>query len=99
MKKVFFMTLLSAGMFAFATRVEAQQHYYVKVRPHTHEVRRPPAPSHNHVWIGSEWNWRDGKYVESPGHWEVPPRGHKRWVEGHWAKASRGSYWITGHWG
>ena len=92
------MALLSGGMLLGGSRVQAQDHVYVKVHPTAHSTRRPPAPSHNHVWVGSEWSSNNGKYVESPGHWEMPPQGHKHWIAGHWAKTSRGSYWVAGHW-
>src|SRR6201986_4964168 len=97
MRKLVFMFLLGGCMLLGVSRVEAQ-HNYVKVHPTAHEGKRPPAPSKNHVWVGSEWGWSGGKYVETPGHWEVPPHGHHHWVAGRWAKESRGSYWVPGHW-
>jgi WXXGXW repeat (2 copies) len=97
MRKLLLMALFSGGMILAANSVEAQ-HYYVSVHPEARVITRPIAPSPRHVWVASEWTWRNGAYVEVPGYWALPPHGHRVWVEGHWAKESRGSYWIPGHW-
>jgi WXXGXW repeat (2 copies) len=91
------MALLSAGMLLGVSRAEAQ-HNYVKVHPTSRVVKRPPAPSPRHVWVGSEWAWSSGAYVETPGHWDLPPDGRRTWVAGHWTREARGSYWVAGHW-
>jgi hypothetical protein len=97
MQKLFISLFLGAALLLGGLKVEAQ-HNYVKVHPTERVVERGKAPSANHVWVGSEWNWSGGQYVEAPGHWDLPPHGHHAWVAGHWAKASRGSYWVAGHW-
>src|ERR1700744_114199 len=98
MTKVLSMFLLCAGLALAANSAEAQ-HFYVKVRPAAPVVVRPAAPSPHHVWIGSEWTWRDGHYVEAPGHWELPPHGRHSWVAGHWVtEHGHGDYWVAGHW-
>ena len=74
MQKLLMIALLSTGMIFGASRVQAQ-HVYVKVRPAAHEIKRPTAPSHAHVWVGSEWTASGNSYAEAPGHWEVPPHG------------------------
>lgn len=98
MPKVFFAVLFSAGMLLLGTERADAQHVYVKVVPHETVVRRPAPPSPKHVWIGAEWRDRGGRYEEVPGHWEMPPHGHKAWVPGHWVREPRGSYWVAGHW-
>ncbi len=97
MQKLFIATVFAAGLTLGGLNAEAQ-HNYVKDHPVAHSVKRPPAPSKSHVWVGSEFSYNGGKYAEVPGHWEVPPHGHRAWVAGHWAKESRGSYWVPGHW-
>jgi hypothetical protein len=97
MKKVLFAALFGTAILFGGLEAKAQ-HHYVKVHPEARVMEHPAAPSAHHVWVGSEWRWNDGKYVESEGHWAVPPHGHKAWVEGHWSKTSRGEYWVAGHW-
>jgi hypothetical protein len=97
MQKLLLIALFSAGLLFGTSRAEAQ-HVYVNVRPTAHAVKRPPAPSHAHVWVGSEWSQSGNGYTEVAGHWEVPPHGHHTWVAGHWVKERRGNYWVAGHW-
>lgn len=98
MQKVFFTVLFSAGLLLFGATTASAQHVYVKVTPRATVVHKPKAPSPHHVWVGAEWSERNGRYVESPAHWELPPAGHRAWVAGHWAHQSRGNYWVAGHW-
>jgi hypothetical protein len=98
MQKVLFAALFSAGMLLLGTSKASAQHVYVKVAPHATVITKPARPSAKHVWVGAEWQERDGKYVESPAHWDLPPAGHRAWVAGHWAHESRGQYWVPGHW-
>ena|ERR1700722_3278997 len=98
MQKVILAVLLSAGILLLGATEASAQHVYVKERPHATVVTKPTRPSAKHVWVGAEWTERDGKYVEAPAHWDLPPAGHSRWVAGHWAHEARGSYWIPGHW-
>ncbi len=75
------------------------QHHYVTTRPAAHEEVRGTAPSSHHVWVGGEYKWSGGTYVQSKGHWAVPPHGHHKWVDGHWASGGhKGEYWVAGHW-
>ena len=97
MKKLLFATLFGTGLLLAGIRVEAQ-HHYVKAEPSARVAERPAAPDNSHVWVSSEWRWNNGQYVESGGHWAVPPRGHRKWVDGHWSKTSHGSYWVAGYW-
>lgn len=98
MTKVLSMFLLCAGLALAANSADAQ-HFYVKVHPAATVVVRPAAPSPRHVWVGSEYAWRNGAYVETPGHWVLPPRGRRAWVPGRWVTTrGRGDYWVAGHW-
>ena len=98
MKKVLFAAFLSAGMLLLGSGKASAQHVYVKVAPHETVVKRPSRPSAKHVWVAAEWHETDGKYVEAPAHWDLPPAGHRTWTPGHWAHEARGNYWIPGHW-
>jgi hypothetical protein len=97
MKKLFFATLFGAGLLLGASTVQAQ-HFYVSVHPSARVIVRPRAPSPRHVWIGSEWTWSGGRYVERPGYWALPPRGRRAWVSGRWVNDRRGNYWVGGRW-
>ena len=57
-----------------------------------------PAPFAGALWVGPEWTWREGRYVEVPGYWERPYRHHHAWVGGHWRYERRGYSWVPGHW-
>ena len=97
MNKLLSMFLLCAGM-ALATSQAEAQHFYVSVRPTATVVVRGNRPSPRHVWVGAEWTWSGGRYVEVPAHWDLPPRGRHAWVAGHWTHTRRGDYWVAGHW-
>jgi len=97
MKKVIF---VSAMLFVFmVTKANAQ---YVKTRPEfsiaVNIGPRGHAPHHGDVWVGPEWEWRGGRYIEVPGHWETPRNRGAIWVSGHWQETKRGYRWIPGHW-
>jgi hypothetical protein len=100
MRKFIFTTLLSAGLILAAASSNAQEeHHFVKDHPHaTLVAKRPTRPSEHHVWVGSEWQWKDGRYAETPGHWEAPPPGHKTWKAGRWSSTKKGTYWVPGRW-
>jgi hypothetical protein len=71
---------------------------YVHVRPVAPVVVRTERPSPRHVWIGEEWEVRNGAYVHTGGHWAEPPHPGWIWVAGHWAHDGRGHMWKPGHW-
>ena len=50
----------------------------------THETRA------GFVWIAGQWDWKDGKYAWTPGHWERERAG-KHWRESRWEQKD-------GHW-
>jgi len=56
-----------------------------------------PPPYSGAIWIGPEWTWRGGQYVEVPGYWARPGR-HRGWVSGQWRNTHRGYSWRRGHW-
>jgi len=77
----------------------ASAQIYVTVRPVAPVIVRPAAPSRAHVWIGEEWEGRNGAYAYVGGHWAAPPRPGLVWVPGHWrATRRRGDVWVAGHW-
>jgi len=59
---------------------------------------RGPAPGRSHVWINGYHRWDGRGYVWVPGHWDVPPRPHRRWVEHRWVKRHGGYVFVEGHW-
>ena len=75
---------------------------YVRVRPGFHvgiTIGAPgPAPFAGGIWIGPEWRWRGGRYVEVPGYWARPRHRGAGWVSGHWKYSRRGYRWVPGHW-
>src|SRR5450432_3382226 len=92
------------GIFAFvailviAAGSSAKAQIYVNVRPVAPVIVRTEAPSPRHVWIGEEWEVRNGAYVHTGGHWAEPPHPGWVWIPGHWAHTERGHVWRPGHW-
>ena len=98
MKKSILVALFGIGLILGASRAEAQ-HFYVSIAPAPTVVVRGNPPSPRHVWVPAEWAWSGGRYVETPAHWALPPRGHAAWTAGHWVDGGhRGKYWVAGHW-
>jgi hypothetical protein len=98
MKKHFLSGILTI-LFISVFLVSHAQTYYVKVQPVAPVVVRPVAPTPHHIWVADEWTWRQGAYVHVSGYWALPPRGHVRWIPGHWKYVSgHGHYWVPGHW-
>ena len=97
MKKVMFSVLF---MTFFAFMHANAQHVRVQLNfPSGYEVNAPRnAPYPNAIWIGPEWQWRGGRYVAVPGHWERARRHHEIWIPGHWEQRRRGYFWVPGHW-
>jgi hypothetical protein len=91
-----FLVLVVGGVSFTAGSASAQ--VYVKVRPVEPVIVRPERPSPRHVWIGEEWQVRDGGYVHTGGHWAEPPHRGWAWVPGHWSHDRRGHIWRPGHW-
>ncbi len=58
-----------------------------------------PAPYRDAIWVGPEWVWSHGRYVEVPGHWVKPSRHSASWVTGRWEYNNRHGYrWHKGYW-
>ena len=93
-------TIILAGMLIGLSFIEANGQY-VRVRPGFSvgiTIGAPgPAPYSGAIWIGPEWRWRGGRYVEVPGYWGRPGR-HHAWIPGHWRYTRRGYRWVPGHW-
>ena len=87
------------AVIALIVSFTASSQIYVKIRPVAPVVVRTAAPGPHHVWVGEEWEPRDGKYAYVGGHWAAPPHPGSVWVPGHWRRHDRnGEEWIRGHW-
>jgi hypothetical protein len=72
---------------------------YVGTPPPPPIVERAPiAPGPGYVWVPGYHVWNGNAYVWTPGRWNRPPDGRRRWVPGHWVHTRRGWRWIEGHW-
>ncbi len=98
MKKYYLKSLMILVMllsFSFAANAQ----FVVKVRPGAPKVAiRMAAPSPAHVWVGSNYIWRNGQYVHVDGYWVKPPHKKHHWVDGRWKNTRRGWTWVPGHW-
>lgn len=100
MKKYFVSLFVMLVLFTSYSQSVNAQRAYVSIRPTAVVTLRTEAPSRNHVWVGDEWSYRNGRYENVSAHWEVPPRNHHRWIAGRWNHENgRGHYWTAGHWG
>jgi len=99
MKKFVKIMFLAGAVTLFTAVKSSAQHIYIGVRPaEPVRVAPPPRPSRAHVWVGGEWEERDGRYVHKDGYWVLPPHRHAHWVPGHWRHFRGGWAWIPGHW-
>jgi hypothetical protein len=62
----------------------------------------PPAfeevrPRRGYVWVEGGFEWRHGRYVRLPGHWERERMG-RRWQPGRWEVAGDHYVWVRGAW-
>jgi hypothetical protein len=83
------------------------------VRDHRAEVKAsvamyptaaPPAPKEEHwtprrgqVWVAGQYEWRAGKWVWKPGHYESRRKG-KRFNQGRWENRGDHWEWTGGSW-
>ena len=97
MKKKIFAVLVLVGFLFIKTNAQ-----YVRAKPGFSvgvSIGAPgPAPFAGGIWIGPEWTWREGRYVEVPGYWARPRRHGAVWIPGHWKYGRRGYRWVPGHW-
>ena len=97
LKGVFSAVLLSASL--AATPASAGGRVYVRVGPPAAVVEvRTAAPGPRYVWVEGYQRWNGRAYGWVPGRWVLPPRARSAWVPGHWVHASRGWYFVDGHW-
>ena len=92
------MLIFIAGALITGSSTTASAQIYVHVRPTAPVVVRTERPSPRHVWIGEEWEARNGTYVHTGGRWAEPPHPGYVWVTGHWSHTDRGHVWRPGHW-
>jgi len=93
--------ILMAALFGIAVGVGSAQaaEVVVTVRPPRAVVEhRVVAPSRNHVWVPGYHVWDGRAYVWTPGHWEVPPRPHAKWVAPRWNHRRDGWVFVEGRW-
>jgi hypothetical protein len=96
-RSVFSAVLLSTLLTALPARAAAR--VYVRVGPPAPVVEvRAGAPGPRYVWVDGYHRWDGRAYVWVPGRWAIPPRARAAWVPGHWVHASRGYYFVDGHW-
>ena len=93
MKKIFAFGIFFFLLFTSATSCRTT----VATRPQAVVVTRPPAPRPGYIWIEGDWYISRGRWVQRPGYWVAPRRGHS-WSSGHWVHTGRGYYWQRGHW-
>jgi hypothetical protein len=97
MKKIIFVFVLLLGFSIL--KADAQ---YVRRRPGFSvniSVGAPgPPPYREAIWVGPEWTWRGGRYVEVPGYWSKPRRQGSVWMSGGWRHEQRGYRWHRGYW-
>jgi len=97
MKRIVIVAIVLLGLSVFKANAQ-----YVRVRPGFSvgiSIGAPgPAPYAGAIWIGPEWRWRGGHYVEVPGYWARPYRHYHAWVPGHWRYSRHGYRWAPGHW-
>jgi hypothetical protein len=98
MKKFLGRMAVLAALIVAANSFSASAQIYVNVRPAAPVIVRTAAPSPRHVWIGEEWEVRNGAYVHTGGRWALPPARGQVWVAGHWIHDRRGEQWRPGHW-
>jgi hypothetical protein len=99
MKKHFLALSLAVAMLVGFNLNASAQRNYVNERPVVHATVKTAKPSSDHKWVADEYAYRGGKYEQVPGHWEVPPAGHKKWIAGHWEKEEgHGHFWVPGTW-
>ncbi len=53
-----------------------------------------PAPKQGYIWVQEEWNWKDGKFVQTAGHWERVSVNPKP-VAGYWDKSGGKCTWVS----
>ncbi|MGB3007421.1 MAG: YXWGXW repeat-containing protein [Chitinophagaceae bacterium] len=91
--------LIAVFLFAGVAVLNAQ---HVRVRlnfPSGIRIGAPdPAPFGGAIWIGPEWRWQRGNYINIPGYWAKPQRYGSTWIPGHWKYSRRGYKWVPGHW-
>jgi len=90
--------LLALAIAACCGMSSASAQIYVRIRPIAPIVVRTEQPSPRHVWVGEDWEERDGHYEHIGGHWAEPPRDGYHYNQGHWDHTNKGHRWHEGGW-
>ncbi len=59
---------------------------------------RTPAPDPNAVWVPGAYDWENGRWQWTAGHWLTPSPPSSIWVPGRWEAVPGGWEWQPGHW-
>lgn len=97
MMKLKLLTAVGATVLAANLSAGAQVYVHVGPPPPPREVIPPPMHP-GWVWQSGYQRWDGARYVWVPGSYVAPPRGHARWIPGHWRNSPRGYLWVDGHW-
>ena len=84
--------------------VVAQAWHVGPPAPHHWNSQPPPPPAfeevrprRGYVWVEGGFEWRHGRYVRMPGHWERERMG-RRWQPGRGEPAGDHYVWVRGGW-
>lgn len=55
-------------------------------------------PSRQHVWVPGYWVAEHGRHEWVTGRWELPPEGHKSWVQPKWERRGGNYVFVRGYW-
>jgi hypothetical protein len=55
-------------------------------------------PAREAVWVSGYYTYTHRGYAWVPGHWEIPPRGYRTFVQPRWERRSQGYVYVRGTW-
>ncbi len=59
---------------------------------------KPPNPGGDALWRAGHYQFRNGRYLWTPGAWVNPPRSGLVWVPGFFERTPQGGMFVNGHW-
>lgn len=90
----FFIVLGVSVMTANAQYVRTKPSFSIGISVGSHG--QPPFSGA--IWVGPEWQYRSGRYVEVPGYWSRPRRSYNSYSEGQWEERNGKYRWHKGTW-